>query len=176
MARENFGRASKINFIAFVLILIGAAVVYFVLPLNIAVFFAPFALIGAIGTLASGCVRAEQARKRSKMERGEGVVARWNLNTAEWQELVRLNAGTHTFPPLNSQGAEVVFAEDAVYIDGDYHTMDRDWNTIATFGSPYTYIELSQGGLETITPVRIPVPPKHIPDAERVVRHFNGPR
>jgi hypothetical protein len=73
-----------------------------------------------------------------------------------------------------SPAVEVVFAEDAIYIDGEYHTMDRDWNTIATFESPYSYVELSQGGLETITPIRIPVPPEHIPDAERVVRYFNA--
>jgi hypothetical protein len=180
VAREDPVRASRLNFTAFAAILIGAALIYFVLPLHIAVLFAPLALIGAIGTLASGAIRAEQARKRSKMERGEGVVAQWNLNASDWRELVRLNAGPLTFPPLSGeasasfQGVEVVFAEDAIYIDGDYHTMDRDWNTIATFESPYTFVELSQGGLETITPIRIPVPPKHIPDAERVVRHFNS--
>jgi hypothetical protein len=179
MARENPARASRQAFFALFVIIVTAVVIFLTLPLNTAVVFAPFALVGVIGTVAVGCIRAEEARKRSKMERGEGVVAKWSLHGADWREFVKLNEGALAIPHRESETmaaftpVEVIFAEDAVYIDGEYHTMDRNWNTTATFESPYTYVELTQGGLETITPLRIPVPPSSLMDAERVVRHFN---
>jgi hypothetical protein len=36
------------------------------------------------------------------------------------------------------------------------------------------YIELAQSGLESYTPLRIPIPPGYHSDAMRVVHHFNS--
>ena len=103
------------------------------------------------------------------MERGEGVVAKWTLDAAQGEELVRLNQGSITLP---AGATEVVFAEDAVYIGGRYHMMDRVYRTTARLEG--SYLELNNAASEFDTRIRIPVPPGCEGDAERVARHYNS--
>jgi hypothetical protein len=37
------------------------------------------------------------------------------------------------------------------------------------------YIQLAQGGLETYSPLRIPIPPSRHEGSARVLQHFNDP-
>jgi hypothetical protein len=185
MDDQNPARQSRQAFIALFAIVVGVAVAFLTLPIEMAVFFAPPGLVGAIMALAVGCIRFEQARNRSKMERGEGVVARWTLDGALWQEFVRLNERTITLPTIAAErsltcasGVEVVFAPDAVYVDGHFYTMDRHWGTgakVETAAQETSFIELAQGGLEDVTPIRVPIPPGRQSDAERVAHYFNSP-
>ncbi|MCW3054836.1 MAG: hypothetical protein JWN14_4006, partial [Chthonomonadales bacterium] len=111
--------------------------------------------------------------------RGEGVVARWSLDAALWQDFVGLNKGSLALPQIDGKrmaspdlSVEVVFAEDAIYVDGHYYTMDRNWRTAAKLEP--SYIQLVQFGLEDLTPIRIPIPAGLQEDAERVAHHFDS--
>jgi hypothetical protein len=181
MDYRNPARGSKQAYLALVAVLVATAILYATLPLETFAFFAPPALIGALVALVVGIILGGQARDRSRMERGDGVVARWTLDAAQWREFVELNEGTITVPAPNSRqaGVEVVFAENAVYVDGEYYTMDRQWGTHAAMNpsrSGTVYIELSQGGLETYSPIRIPYPDRSHGSATRVVAYFNDPK
>lgn len=179
MSGENPAREARMAYTWLFAIFIGLAVAYFTLPLEVVAFFLAPAIPGAIVAFMVGMIQSEQARKRSRMERGEGVIAKWTLNAAQWQEFERLNKGVITTPHIAAKrleppapGVEVIFTEDAVYVDGDHYTMDRAWATNAVL-SPSS-IELAQGGLETHQPVCVPIPAGHYGDAERVASHFNA--
>lgn len=176
---ENPARESRQAYLALSAIVIGFAVAFVTLPITVVAVLAPFGLVGVICTLAVGYIRAEEAQKRSKMERGEGIVAQWNLDAAHWQEFERLNKGVIVIPRIaaerlepSSSGVKVVFAEDAVYVDGDCYTMDRTWTTTAMLNP--SYIELAQSGLEYHTPICVPIPADFHGDAERVAHYFNS--
>lgn len=190
MSAENPARASRQAYMALLAIVIGVGVAYLTLPIAVMVFFLPVAFPGAIIALAVGYVYSEEAKKRSKMERGEGVIARWRLNAAHWREFVRLNKDVIVIPRITAAqrfgppapagaepevgtGVEVIFAEDAVYVDGDFYTMDRTWGTTATLHHP-SHIELAQGGLDSYCPICVPIPAGYDADAERVARHFSA--
>lgn len=180
MDYRNPARGSKQAYLALAAVLVVTAILYAKLPLEVFVFFAPPALVGAIVALAVGAILGGQARDRRRMERGEGVVARWTLDAAHWREFVKLNEGTVTIPTSKSPdtGVEVVFAENAVYVDGEFYTMDRSWGTHASMKpstSGVVFIELGQSGLETYSPICIPVPDRSHGSATRVVAYFNDP-
>lgn len=167
MDDRNPARGSKQAYLALAAVLVVTAILYAKLPLEVFVFFAPPALVGAIVALAVGAILGGQARDRSRMERGEGVVARWTLDAAHWREFVRLNEGTVTVstPKPADSGVEVVFAENAVYVDGELHD------------GPF----LGQARLNETVDVRIYVhraragSARSHGSATRVVAYFNDP-
>jgi hypothetical protein len=180
MDNKDPARQSRQAYIALFSIIIGVALAFVALPVAVAAVLAPFGLVGAICALAVGSIRAGEARERARMERGEGVLARWTLDATLWQEFVRLNKGTIVLPRIDGKRSlsadfrvEVVFAEDAIYVDGDCYSMNRGWSTAATLEP--AFIELVQGGQDYHTPMRIPIPPGSRSDAERIALHFNAP-
>jgi len=180
MSDQNPGKSSRRAYFAFFVIVIGVVVAFVVLPISTAAIILPFGIVGAIATLAMGYVNSTQAQTRASMERGENLVARWTLDAALWQDFVSLNKGTAAIPHIEANrlaasdlAVEVVFAEEAIFVDGDYYTMDRHWGTKATLEP--SYIELLQYGLEDLTPLRIPIPAGLRQEAERVVTHFHSP-
>jgi hypothetical protein len=181
MNDRNPARGSRRAYLALAAVLAASALAYLTLPLEVVAPLAPVAFAVALGSLMLGLVLGGQSRSRARMERGEGVVARWTLDPDEWQEMVRLNGGLVTIPkvPPTVSGGEVVFAQDAVYVAGAFHTMDRTYGTQARL-QPSTpelvYIELAQAGLDIDTHLRIPIPPGRHEDAARVLEHFNDPR
>jgi hypothetical protein len=180
MDDQNPARGSRQAYLALAAVLIASAVAFRTLPLEIFAMLAPVALVASLVFLMVGIILGDQGRARARMERGEGVLARWTLDAALWQEFVRLNQGTVSVPAGGSSeaGVEVVFAHDAVYVAGDYYTMDRTWGTGATLepsASGLVHIELAQGGLDSYCPLRIPIPPGRHDESARVLQHFNDP-
>jgi hypothetical protein len=178
MAQQDPARQSRQAYVALLIIVAAVALSFVALPLAVAVGVSLVGLLGVIWALAMGSIRGDEARKRARMERGEGVIARWTLEGPLRQEFIRLNEATQPIARSvcdrtdpSGPGVEVVFAEDAVYFDGEYYTMDRKYTTKARLEEDT--IVLSQAGLEFHDPITIPIPPGRHAEAEKILSHFN---
>jgi hypothetical protein len=85
--------------------------------------------IGAVLALTLGGVAAYHARIETRLLRGEGVLARWHVGTAEWLRFLELDAVLgrrlatmqNRLDPANkilTTELEVIFGHQAVLIDG----------------------------------------------------------
>lgn len=95
--------------------------------------------LGIIGVLFGGfgALLFHQALKaKRKLERGEGLLARWRIPPAEWREFLALNSERNSngerrpneFSPreeVPGQGIEILVGEDAIEIDGSLHALPR---------------------------------------------------
>jgi len=155
-----------------------------ILPLVVATIVA----IVAIFLLVEGGMAAFEARRFERLERGEGVIARWTLDADAWRERLRerrvldaLPGALQTAPDLpdeiSTPSIAIVVSDDAVsYGTEAWQAYHADWCIQASLDG--LWLTLDWPAEETQTHVcRIPVAAGAEADAERVVRHFAaGPR
>ena len=139
-------------------------------------------IVGLLALLVWGGMNAHDAGHFARLERGEGVLARWTVDAETWrglaEERARLERGTRQSSPATRQesppsGIEVVVCEDAVYIGRDeWSPMFAAVGIRATLQGSWLILEWATDESDSL--VRVPVAPTAHADAERVARHFNS--
>jgi FtsH-binding integral membrane protein len=125
-----------------------------------------------------------------RMQRGEGIIARWTVPADTVTAYVALEAKRHwTFRsrwrPKPGKGAEILFSDDAILAGGRYHGLKSKglqiFTAVQMVPGPPTVIEFLIREITTSSAnnyaagkfnLRIPVPPSAEPQAEKVLAHF----
>ncbi len=117
----------------------------------------PAALAMAVAGFLWGLVAFPYARSFTRLQQGKGVLARWTISPAQWEEFVelsrrnfdpkkmwrnRLDLGRES-PP---SGVEVVVSDDAVLVGGNFHYMPFD-AAVTIHGSWMEFDHFSAGGV-----------------------------
>ncbi len=145
-------------------------------------------VLGIVGTVAvyalvGALVWHGDARRFSRMQRGEGVLATWTVSATEWNRFLELNqrldregkGGANcldlTAPP--DKGVEVVVSDNAIYVGGEFHSIEKN----ATVVVNATYMEFRQvianpNGSDYRHLFRFPIAAGAQPQAERVRRAY----
>jgi hypothetical protein len=182
---SNAKAKSLIAFLIGALIASGTAASYFMLPGTV---FAVILVVGILGTPAAisyGSMFISEAKTTAKLERGEGILARWTVDTATWEAFkvaskardketgwaARKLGFRGDTPP---SGIEVVFLEDSVFVGGKIEWIVLEKHPYATLGS--NWLEIETEGYENYEKsiLRVPVPPNAHADAQRIADHFNA--
>lgn len=157
-----------------------------IVPILIGLGIAPFALVFLIQALFA-------VRGQSRLLRGEGVIARWQVYPGEWEQFRGLDSrrtagrsGLGNDLWIRRQGpvepVEVIIGRKSALVDGSYHSLNPrglpELRGVSWLDGPPTCLEFSllyprgRYGGPVPTTLRIPVPSSARPDARRVVAHF----
>lgn len=141
-------------------------------------------------------IKAVDTRRLDRLLRGDGVIARWQVDAASWQAFVR-NEETHDLQPGRranllsyrdmpaSGDVEIIVGRDALLIGGEFHAMSR--RGLANLygphwlpGSPaciqFDLTAFVSGGTHAMRWVlRFPVARGAEHQARQVIAHFQSP-
>ncbi len=128
------------------------------------------------------------AREMNRMQRGEGIVARWTVDETTWRAFVKLNARLteeqglywqnigHIFETVPSDGIEVVVTDRAVCVGDDIQLLSGASSGILWADGPPPYMEFrgsyySKSGVRRWA-LRFPTVPGAEGEAAKVRSHF----
>jgi hypothetical protein len=147
---------------------------------------APLALMAALFTQVN-------VRRRNRIMRGEGVIARWRIDAQRWKDFVTIDAqytaqdprfrnDFSILPKPSEPEPEIIVIADAIQLDGDLHRVPRDgFPSIVQIDWLDSYpaclnFQMAHGGGEGqihYFSLRFPIAPGAETDARRVVEHFS---
>ena len=128
------------------------------------------------------------ARAMNRIQRGEGVIARWTVSETIWRDFIKLNTRLteeqgfywpnigHIFESVPSNGIEVVVSDRAVCVGDDIQLLSGASSGISWADGPPPYMEFrgsyySKSGLHRWA-LRFPTVPGAEGEAARVRSHF----
>lgn len=160
------------------------------------------AVLGICGLLAAPIafvftlIKAVDTWQMGRLVRGEGIVARWRIDAADWQAFVqnedRLDQQPGRRPNLLSyrdlpaaSGIEIIVGKNAVLIGGEYHTLRKrgfanlygpHWLRGSPSNIQFDLTAFVTGGTHAMRWVlRFPVAPDAENRAALVIAHFQAP-
>lgn len=157
-----------------------------IVPIFLGFGIVPFAFVTLIQALFA-------ARGRARLLRGEGVIARWQVFPAEWEQFRRLDSdrSAKAFSLGNDlwirraapmEPVEVIVGAKGAMVDGSWHPLTPrglpELRGVSWLEGPPICLEFSllyppgRYGSSVPKTLRIPVPPSARAAAARVVAHF----
>lgn len=128
------------------------------------------------------------ARQMNRIQRGEGIIARWTVDETTWRDFIKLNARLvdeqgfyrhnigHIFEAVPSNGIEVVVTDRAVCVGDDIQLLSDASSGILWLAGPPPYMEFrgsyySKSGLHRWA-LRFPTVPGAEGEAAKVRSYF----
>lgn len=92
-----------------------------------------FGMIAAPVAIVAGWMAVDAVKRFDRLDRGEGVIARWTIDPPTWARFAVLNrqrqgtrrANVVHVPDTIAQPVDIVVARDAIRIDRAYHVLDK---------------------------------------------------
>ena len=119
-----------------------------------------------------------------RMQRNEGVLARWQINAARWKTFTEhCQTITHGSNALSNsvevpsaypgRDIEVVISNNAICLDGDFHPIKASAK-VRRHGPVLEIFQEVQAGKTSTRPVayRLPTPESADPDVERIIQNY----
>jgi hypothetical protein len=141
-------------------------------------------VVGITAGVMAVVAHFRDVRPYRRMQRGEGVLARWLINATHWKIFTEhCNAITHGSNALSNsinvpakypgREIEVIISDNAVCLEDDFHTIKASAK-VRRHGPVLEIFQQVQAGKTSTRPVayRLPIPESADSEVERIVRHY----
>jgi hypothetical protein len=135
--------------------------------------------------VAGACFWQVGVRRAARLARGEGVLARWTVDTAQWIQFREASRSWDTRPEIgrnrvdldqapDSGGMAIVVADNAVRVGADFHSVEKDVDVSVHEGwMQFDQLIRDPNGSDARIILRIPFPRGAEADARRIKQRFN---